>query len=360
MTDADAEYFGRIVDEAALREYLTDELGPAEAYDVRHHQEGHSNETLFVTWGDRELVFRRPPPGDIAENAHDVLREYLVIHSLQHTDVRVPKTVLASDDHSIIGSDFYAMERAEGDVLRDEEPERFANPSAREKIGYEAIDRLAEIHQVDNEAIGLEEGDFGYPPGFTERQVKRWSEQLTWAFEVTTDERSVEELYEVKDWLYDNLPDDEEAPSTLVHGDYKLDNLMFGPGEEPEIAAIFDWEMSTLGDPFTDLGWMLFYWREEKDPEPAVPWLDQPFITNEGYPTRRELIDRYERDTGFEYENPTFYWVLATYKLAGLGEMFFRRYLEGNSADEMYPKMEEGVPKLAEQALAIIDGEMTI
>lgn len=162
------------------------------------------------------------------------------------------------------------------------------------------------------------------------------------------------------EWLEDNVPTDDKYPHTLVHGDYKLDNVMFGPSDNPEVAAIFDWELSTLGDPFTDLGWMLFYWREPKDPEPAIPSLDQPFMTNEGYPTRRELIDRYERKTGFEYDDPTFYWVLATYKLAGLGEMFFRRHLEGNADDPMYPKMRDGVPALADQALAIIDGEMTI
>lgn len=360
MTGTDADYFERIVDTESLGAYLSGELGPVEEYDVRHHQEGHSNETLFVTWGDTELVIRRPPPGDIAENAHDVLREYRVIHALQGTNVRVPRTVLSCDDHSVIGSDFYAMERQEGDVLRDREPDRFATPEKRARIGREAVDRLVEIHSIDYESVGLEEGDFGYPPGFTRRQVKRWSEQLTWAFEVTADEREVEELYEVMEWLYDNVPDDDEYPDTLVHGDYKLDNLMFGPGDTPEIAAIFDWEMSTLGDPFTDLGWLLSYWREETDPEPPTPSLAQPFITNEGYPTRRDLVDRYERKTGYEFDNWTFYWVLATYKLAGLGEMFFRRYLEGNSDDPMYPKMEEGVPALAEQALAVIDGDLTL
>ncbi|CAI49203.1 APH family phosphotransferase [Natronomonas pharaonis DSM 2160] len=360
MTDTDPEYFERIVDEEALRAYLTDALGPADGFDVRHHQEGHSNETLFVTWGDRELVIRRPPPGDTAENAHDVLREYRVVDALQDTDVRVPTTVVACDDHSVIGSDFYAMEKEAGDVLRDAEPDRFANPAAREQIGYELVDRLVEIHEVDYEAVGLEEGDFGYPPGFTERQVRRWSEQLTWAFEVTSDEREVNELYDVMEWLYDNVPGDDEYPNTLVHGDYKLDNVMFAPKDEPEIAAIFDWEMATLGDPFTDLGWMLSYWRQPKDPEPPTPSLTQTFMTEDGYPTRRELVDRYEQQTGFEFDNWRFYWVLATYKLAGLGEMFFRRYLEGNSADPMYPKMEHGVPALAEQALDIIDGEMTL
>ena len=355
MTDASEEYFERIVDRDALAAYLEAQLGPVEEYAVEHHQEGHSNETLFVTWGDEELVIRRPPPGETAEKAHDVLREYRVIDALQGTEVRVPTTVAACDDEAVIGSDFYVMERAEGDVVRTGEPERFADPEARRRIGAELVDRLAEIHQVDLEAVGLEE--FGYPEGFTQRQVKRWSEQLTWAFSVTAEEREVPVLYDVMEWLQNNAPEDH--PHTLVHGDYKLDNVMFAPGTPPEIASIFDWEMATLGDPLTDLGWLLSYWWDEKDPDPpaSTSSLSATFMTADGYLTRQELVARYEDATGIAFEHERFYRALAVYKLAGLGEMFFRRYLEGNSDDPMYPKMRDGVPALADRAKRIIDGE---
>ncbi|WP_435194565.1 phosphotransferase family protein [Natronomonas sp. EA1] len=354
---AEDDYFARIVDEEALAGYLREELGPVDVYEVEHHQEGHSNETLFVTWGDKELVIRRPPPGEVAETAHDVLREYRVIDSLQGTEVPLPRTVLACEDHAVLGSDFYVMERMDGDVLRNDEPERFATPEHREQVGYQLVETLAAIHQVDYEGVGLEVGDFGYPPGFTQRQVRRWSEQLMWGFEVTVDEREVPELYEVMEWLYDNVP--EETPATLVHGDYKLDNVMYAPGTPPEINAVFDWEMSTLGDPFTDLGWMLSYWWDPKDPDPpqSTDTLMKDFMTREGYPSRLDLVERYEELTGFEFEHDRFYRALAVYKLAGLGEMFFRRYLEGNSDDPMYPKMREGVPALAERALRIIEGD---
>ena len=358
MTDGETDYFRRIVDRDALADYLSAELGAhGGTYEVEHHQEGHSNETLFVTWGDEELVIRRPPPGETAENAHDVLREFRVVAARQGTDVRVPETVLAWYDHSGLGADFYVMKRMQGDVLREDEPERFGTTGRRRQVGEELVDRLAEIHAVDYEAVGLEEGDFGYPPGFTERQVRRWSEQLTWAFEVTAEEREVETLYDVMSWLQDNVPED--PPATLVHGDYKLDNVMFATDEEPRINAVFDWEIATLGDPFTDLGWMLSYWWDGKDPEPpeSTDSLSSTFMTREGYPTRRELVDRYEARTGLEFENERFYRVLAVYKLAGLGEMFFRRYLEGNSDDPMYPKMRHGVPALAQRAQRIIDGE---
>ena len=357
MTERSEEYFRRIVDEQNLYDYLADRLGPvAEAdYSVERHQEGHSNETLFVTWGETELVIRRPPPGETADKAHDVLREFEVIDALQETDVRVPTTVAATDDHSIIGSDFYVMERQDGTVIRTEEPERFAVPDHRETIGAELIDRLAEVHAVDYEAVGL--GEFGYPDGFTERQVERWSEQFEWAFQVTTDEREVPVVHEVQAWLEDNIPAD--YPHTLVHGDYKLDNVMYAPGTPPEINGVFDWEMSTLGDPFTDLGWMLSYWWDGKDPAPpqATETLTTNFMAHEDYLTRTELVDRYEERTGLSFENERFYRTLAVYKLAALGEMFFRRYLEGNSDDPMYPKMEDGVPQLADRALRIIDGE---
>ena len=350
MTDS---YYDRLVDEDALATFLEDKIGEADDYDVERHQEGHSNETLFVTWGDRDLVLRRPPPGETADTAHDVIREYEVMNAVAETDVPVPNLVLACEDHDVIGSDFYLMDRLKGDVLREDEPDRFAAPEHRRRMGEELVETLANIHRLDYEALGL--GEFGYPPGYTDRQVERWGQQLMWAFEVTADEREVPDLYEVGSWLQENAPD--EHPHTLVHGDYKLDNVMFGPGTPPELVAVFDWEMATLGDPRADLGWMLSYWRDPKDPEPTIPELVTRFMEREGYPTRLELVDRWEERTGLEFEHERFYRALAVYKLAGLGEMFFRRYLEGNSDNPMYPKMEDRVPALAARAKRIVEGD---
>jgi len=352
MTAEDSEYFDRLVDEEKLADFLEAELGPVDHYDVERHAEGHSNETLFVDWGDRELVIRRPPPGETADTAHDVLREYRVMNALQDTDVPVPPTLTATDDHDIVGSDFYVMERVRGEVLRDEEPEAFADPEARQKVGEELVDTLAYIHELDYEEVGL--GEFGRPAGYTRRQVDRWGKQLSWAFEVTADEREVPELKEVGEWLDEHCP--EEHPHTLVHGDFKLDNMMFDPADT-ELVAVFDWEMSTLGDPRADLGWMLSYWRDEKDPESGREEFVSTFMKQEEYPTRVELVDRWEELTGYEFEHERFYRALAVYKLAGLGEMFFRRYLEGNSDDPMYPLMREQVPNLADRAMRIIEGD---
>jgi aminoglycoside phosphotransferase (APT) family kinase protein len=354
MTDeGDPEYFARLVDQDALAAYLEAELGPADAFTVERHTEGHSNETLFVTWGGRDLVIRRPPPGETADTAHDVLREYEVMSALQDTGVPLPETVLACEDHDVLGSDFYVMERLEGDVLRDDEPERFATEQRRRRLGEQLVDTLAAIHQVDYEAAGL--GEFGHPPGFTQRQVRRWSEQYSWAFSTTAEQREVPAVYELMEWLEENVPD--EHPHTLVHGDYKLDNVMFGPAENPEVVGVFDWELSTLGDPRTDLGWMLSYWRDSGDPEPVTPDLTSRFMERPGYPTRKELVDRWEAKTGLTFEHERFYRVLALYKLGALGEMFYARYLAGDSDDPLYPLMEERVPALAERALEVAHGE---
>ncbi|MGM0399491.1 MAG: phosphotransferase family protein [Halobacteriota archaeon] len=353
MTTRREEYFERLVDEESLSSYLAAELGSAETFAVDRHDEGHSNETLFVTWGERDLVVRRPPPGETADTAHQVLREYRVMDALQETPVPVPPTVLACEDESIIGSEFYVMERVDGDVLRDGEPARYATPTMREQVGETLVDTLASIHAVEYDAVGL--ADFGRPEGYTARQVERWQRQLAWAFERTEAVRAIPELEEVGSWLAENAPTDH--PRSLVHGDYKLDNVLYAPGTPPSVAAIFDWEMATLGDPRADLGWLLAYWRD--DPEPTVrDAVHAPaFTATEGYPSRRDLVERWEAQTGLTFEHERFYRVLAVYKLAGLGEMFYRRHLEGNADDALYPEMESRVPALAERALAIRDGE---
>lgn len=345
-------YFRRLVDLDALEAYLTEHLGPASEYEVTRHQAGHSNETLFVTWDDARYVLRRPPPGETAETAHDVLREYRVMSALQDTNVRVPTTVVSCDDHSVIGADFYLMMHEQGDVLRDDEPERFATPEHRCRVGEELVDELARIHSVEYDAVGL--GEFGYPDGYTERQVDRWHKQFAWAFEVTSHEREVPTVETVGAWLDEHIPD--SYPHTLVHGDYKLDNVMFAPGTPPRLKAVFDWELSTLGDPRFDLGWMLTYWWDPKDP-PAPRPEDATFMQREGYSTRLDLVDRYEDATGIRFEHDRFYRALSVYKIAALGEMFYRRHLEGNADNPMYPLMREYVPKFLDRAERIIDGD---
>jgi aminoglycoside phosphotransferase (APT) family kinase protein len=353
---SDENYTQRIIDEEAIAGYLEEELGPAESFSIELLKEGHSNETRFVTWGNRELVLRRPPPGDTASTAHDVIREYRIMDALQATDVCVPTTVAVCEDSSVLDCEFYLMERERGDVIRESEPSRFASPEQRERLGYELVDRLIAVHDVDFEAVGL--SDFGRPEGYLERQVDRWRKQFSWAFKVTSAARSIPDVETVGDWLAENTP--KTQTHSIVHGDYKTDNVMFGPETPPRIVGIFDWEMSTLGDPRADLGWLLLYWHETTDPEPAIPELIPTFTEAEGYPTRRQLVDRYETQSGIEFEHGRFYTVLAMYKLGAICEMFFRRYLERNAENPIYPNMRERVPTLIERARRTMEGDLPL
>jgi aminoglycoside phosphotransferase (APT) family kinase protein len=350
MTESD--YVDRLVDEEALTTFLTNALGPADDLTVRYHQEGHSNETLFVDWGDRELVLRRPPAGEHAAAAHEVLREHRVMSALADSPIPVPEMVAACDDHGVLGSDFYLAERVRGDVIRDAEPERFADPETRAALADAFIDVLADIHTLDPVAYGLD--DLGHPEGYTERQVERWTAQLQWATEVTADDRPVPTAHEVAEWLADNVP--LVDTHTLVHGDYKLDNVMLAPGLPPQVAAVFDWEMCTRGNPSMDLGWLLAAWPDADDPDREDP-LSARIEARPGYPSRRELLNRYEQKTGHNFEHDRFYRAFGVFKMASACEMMYRRYLEGNADNPAYPLMEERVPVLAERALDVIAGE---
>ncbi|WP_227377884.1 phosphotransferase family protein [Haladaptatus halobius] len=348
----DGSYEDRLVDEQRLRAYLASKLGESKTYAIEWHQEGHSNETLFVTWNDRELVLRRPPPGETADTAHDVGREFRVMAALQGTAVPVPPTVLYCEDESIIGGEFYLMERVDGEVVRLVEPDRFATPERRAEVGQTLVDSLAAIHDLDYESVGL--SDFGRPEGYLRRQVDRWGKQLEWATGRTNRPEGLPGREEVETWLDDACP--EPAEQTLVHGDYKLDNVILAPGTPPRVNAVVDWELCTLGAPLSDLGWMLLFWHDDPDAEPLIPELMPAFTARDGYLSRRDLIERYEEQMGFTFEHPTFYQVLATYKLAGVCEMFYARYLAGDSDDPLYAAMDEGTPTLLAYARDAIRG----
>ena len=356
MTDEDA--VSRLVDREGLRAYLSERFGDEETFELERHLEGHSNETLFVTWGDREFVLRRPPLGDTEETAHDVLREHRVMSALQETGVPVPPTVAACEDDAVIGVEFFLTERLEGDVIRDEEPPRFRTPDTRERITDELLSTLVAIHDVDVDAVGL--ADFGRPEGYLERQVGGWREQLEeWLLPRTESHRELPHVREIGAWLADNVP--EEYDHTLVHGDYKLDNVMFGPGTPPELVGVFDWEMSTLGDPLADLGWLLTFWRDPDDPDLDIPEELTPTITvREGYPTRGELVSEYEARTGREFVNARFYRTLNAFKITVACEAMYLRYVSGAADDPMYPVLEEGVPALARRAKHVLDGDLPL
>lgn len=343
-----------LVDAEALGRYLASALPPAHAAEPLRAERirgGHSNETFFVTRGSQEWVLRRPPRGPLLPTAHDVAREYRVLTALAAARVPVPTVLLYCADSSIIGAPFYVMDRVRGSVIRTDLPPALADEPARRAIAWELVDRLADLHAVDWRAAGL--GDLGKPDGYLERQVRRWTGQLD-----ASRNRPLPDLDAVTLWLRAHLPP--SGTATIVHGDYRLDNVMYAYEPPPRIVAILDWEMATIGDPLADLGYLLSFWRE---PGEANDNFDDPawrLTTMPGFPTRAELTQRYAARTGRQMDHVAFYVALAIWKLAILLEGSYMRFLAGTTDDPFFASLGAGVPELARRALAVCRGEVPL
>jgi aminoglycoside phosphotransferase (APT) family kinase protein len=334
-----------LVDEASLSRYLDERLGGTADVVVRRHLAGHSNETFMVTRGERRMVLRRPPRGAFLPTAHDVEREFKVLDALKDLPVRTPRTILMCSDESVIGAPFYLMERIDGNVIRSELPEVFG-PEHRAAFGDELVDALVELHSVDPAECGLD--GFGKPSGYLERQLRRWGSQLELTLPHT---RPLPDLEAASRWLADNVP--ESRSHTIVHGDYKLDNVVFESRAPASLLAILDWEMSTLGDPLADVGWMISFWREPGDDEDDLFGELNRVTTLVGFKSRDDLVDRYSNRTGRDVVGLDWYVVLAVWKLAILLEGSYARHLAGMTDDPFFARMEHGVPALARRALEI-------
>lgn len=335
----------QLLDPEALEGYLARVLPGDGDLDVRRHQAGHSNETFFVSRGPSRWVLRRPPNGAFLPSAHDVKREHTVLAGLARTDVRVPKPVVLCEDESVIGAPFYLMDRIDGVVIRDELPD-WLGERQRGSVGSELVDALVELHSVDPASCGLE--GFGKPTGYLERQLRRWKGQMELTLPFT---RPLPDLEAIGEWLAGNRPP--ESATTLVHGDYKLDNVVFADGPPPRLIAILDWEMSTLGDPLADLGWMVSFWREAGEDEGDVFSRTSRVTALPGFQSRADLVERYAQKTGRDVSRLTWYQVLAVWKLAILLEGSYARHLAGMTDDPFFAEMEHGVPALAAKALEV-------
>jgi aminoglycoside phosphotransferase (APT) family kinase protein len=336
-----------LVDVEALERFVEDRLPGPGRVAVERHRAGHSNETFFVTRGPDAWVLRRPPRGAFLPTAHDVMREYRVLSALAGTPVRSPRPVIACDDLSVIGAPFYLMERSEGFVIRDRLPPGFeGDETARAGLGQELVDALAELHAVDWRGVGLE--GFGKPAGYLERQVRRWRGQLELA---TRFSRPLPDLETVGDWLASHVP--ESGAPAVVHGDYKMDNVAFAPEPPARLRSIFDWEMSTVGDPLADVGWMISFWREPGDPVDVLD-ADTAVTRLPGFQPRADLLGRYRDLTGRVMGDLVFHTVLAVWKLAVLLEGSYARHLAGVTDDPLFGELEDGVPALGRRALETI------
>ncbi|GGW41269.1 MULTISPECIES: phosphotransferase family protein [Streptomyces] len=290
---------------------------------------GRSNLTYAVTDGGSRWVVRRPPLGHVLATAHDMRREHRVIDALYPTSVPVPRPVLLCEDDEVLGAPFYVMEFVEGTPYRTADQLGPLGPERTRGAVLSLVDTLVELHAVDPAAVGL--ADFGRPEGFLDRQLRRWGKQLDASR--SRDLAGIDELHAA---LGRSLPSS-PAP-TVVHGDYRLDNVLIG--EDDTIRAILDWEMSTLGDPLTDLGLLVMYSVPLEVPESPV----STTASAPGHPTPAELIERYAARSGRDVSAVSWYTAFAWFKLAVILEGIHYRYTLGQTVGRGFDRIGELVP----------------
>ena len=337
-----------LVDPQALAGWAHGRLPGDGPLEVTPLGEGHSNLTFLVSRGGRSWVLRRPPAGPLLPTAHDVVREYRVLSLLAGTPVRVPTVVDLCEDLGVLGVPFYLMERAEGEVVRHRLPDWLATDLAAQRaLGLDLVDALVEIHRADWRPfvdVGI-----GKPAGYLERQLRRWVGQREGIQAAVAaaggTARELPDYDAVRDWLRAHLP--AEVEPALVHGDYKLDNVIVArDGGHPRITAVVDWEMATVGDPRADLGYLLSFWPE---PGEQLPMGDL-MARGTGFPSRDDLVARWAAGTGRDAGETRWFVTLAVWKLAVLLEASYHRWLAGMADDPFFATLDEGVPALLARA----------
>jgi aminoglycoside phosphotransferase (APT) family kinase protein len=319
-------------------------LGDGEP-DVRPVGEGHSNVTYLVRRGGAEFVLRRPPRPPLPPSAHDVLREARVLRAVAE-GARVPRVLAVCADEAVIGAPFYVMEKVEGHVVTQQVPAALDSAQDRRRMGEELVDALVEVHAVDWQACGLE--GFGKPTGYLERQLRRF--RGLWEHNRT---REIPAVEHVGDWLAEHLPS--SGPATVVHGDFRLGNVMLAPEAPARVSAIFDWEMATIGDPLADLGYLCTLWVDRDDP-PLGMFELSAVTREEGFPLRGELLARYEERSGRSMTDIRWYQTLALWKSIVFMEGNYKRAVSGATDDPFLKSFGDGVVQLAQRAEAMGPG----
>ncbi len=332
-----------------LEPWLRDNLGGASgSLRVRQFGGGHANLTYLLDFSGREFVLRRPPLGPVAPSAHDMKREHRVLSRLWRSWDLAPRSFVLCTDTSILGCAFHVMERREGFVLRATNPERTRdNPDLCRRIGEMTADVLASFHQVDPAEVALD--GLGRPEGFIERQIAGWAQR----WEAALDD-DAPDAGSVVSWLMGETP----APvaTTLVHNDYKLDNILVSREDPAVPVAVLDWDMCTRGDPLLDLANLLTYWSEHGDSE---RWRTAVYMPTDapGFPTRRELVERYAEKTGFDVSRISWYEVFVHFKTAVIVQQIYIRYLKGQTRDSRFAIMGDRVKALIEKCGELVSRE---
>jgi aminoglycoside phosphotransferase (APT) family kinase protein len=311
---------------------------------------GRSNLTYLLRLGDRRVVLRRPPLGHVLPTAHDMRREYTVISALSGGAVPVPAPLALCTDEDVIGAPFYLMDHVEGRVLRTQDDAVDVTPAEARALSLRLAEVMAAIHTVDVERAGL--GGFGRPQGYMTRQLKRWGRQ--WEASHTPDPgRRVDEAYDrLVKRLAERLPG--HGLAGLVHGDFRLDNALVRLRPEPEIAAVVDWEMSTLGDPLSDLGLTLVYWADPGEDD-RTPQIGSTVTRAPGFLTRAEFAERYASLTGYDLADLDFYVAFGCFKLAVILEGIHARFLQKATVGEGFDQIGASVPVFVDRAHRVLD-----
>ncbi len=330
------------LDEARLHDYLRGRLPGAErALRVRQFGGGAANLTYLLDFEGQEYVLRRPPLGAVAPSAHDMAREYRVLSVLHRLFAPAPRAFLFCEE-PVLGSPFFVMERKRGVVVRRTLPSLYAGQEDSPRRMAEAlVDALADLHAVDYPALGLE--GLGKPAGFVARQIEGWHGR--WERARLED---VPDMDRVSAWLLEHRP--AEGRATLVHNDYKLDNVMLAADDPGRLVAVFDWDMCTLGDPLSDLGALLTYWTEPGDPPSFRAMAMMP--TDPGFPSRDELVRRYAERSGRDVSGIAFYHVLGLYRLAVIAAQIYFRFRKGQTRDPRFAAFGPLIPVVAAAARA--------
>ena len=314
---------------------------PAELHDIQLIAGGRSNLTYRLAIsgpaGDRSLVLRRPPLGHVLPTAHDMSREYRVLTALSGTQVPVATPVAFCDDDAVIGAPFYLMERIRGLIVRRDPPPNVSlSPEIARRLSEAFVDNLARLHRLDYAAIGL--ADLGKPQGYLERQVKGWIERYH-----NSKTHDLPEVDRISPWLIERMPVSRDT--ALIHNDYKYDNVVLDPEDLTKIVGVLDWEMSTLGDPLTDLGTALAYWTDPQDPDEFQEIRSAPTMLP-GTLTRRQLIERYAVATGRDPRDMVFYLAFARFKVAVIIQQIYYRYAQGLTQDERFATLPKRIHAL--------------
>jgi aminoglycoside phosphotransferase (APT) family kinase protein len=306
---------------------------------------GLSNLTYRIVCGEHRLILRRPPLGPLLPRAHDMHREVRVQRALQDSIVPVAEVLAECRDSEVIGAPFYVMGEVLGQVVRTADDSARLQPSQRYALGVHLVDVLADLHAVDPVAVGLD--DYGRWGGYAKRQIRTWGEQ--WRRARVGDVPAMDQLASALD---EAAPQDDRT--TIVHGDYRLDNTIVRVEAETSVVAVIDWELSTLGDPLADLGLLLTYWHDEGDDVRAAVALASGTTAMPGFPSSAELTERYAVRSGRDLADLPFHLALAAFKLASIMAGVHRRYLAGKTVGNGFEGAGAAVPLLANRGLHLL------